>query len=803
MRTLYREKVYALINVIGLALAIACCLILLLYVRSELTYDQHNINHENTYRIAVEFTSNGKTDRFAINSPALGPLLLKDYPQIGGYVRLQPVARTLYKFEDLKIYWDDVYLADDNVFDVFTHKAIYGDLKTALKEPYSIAISRTFSERYFGLENPVGRTISTDATSYTISAVFEDLPDNSHLKYNALTSMNVMPLIGRDDKGATPGDLFNGSDYVYIEVADDMQAGELKRLLDEFYSMTAADIGKQADLNAVYFPQKLASIHFEGGWENDRPTGNIFYVYAFVAVAIFVLLVACINYTNLATARAIKRAKEVGMRKVIGAGRLQLIAQFLGESAIYTFVALLLGLVLLELAEAFTPLNGLLGKTSLLSLADEPVIVAWIIGGTVIVALLAGAYPAFYLSSISPLSAITASKSRRASGIQLRQVLVFLQFFVSVAVLASTLVMQQQMNYVASKPLGFDRENRMVIMLQSGDTLENIQIIKNELLKDSRVLGVSRSSYVPGQDVGLYLMEVETNQGQMERALLGQIAVDEDFVRVMGIEVLEGRDFSHQLMTDIDTSVVVNETLVKQMGWEQPIGKRINFEDLSSARVIGVMKDFHFKSLHEPVAPVFIIPFPKNELDGIPNWWRALISGWIVVSITDADIFRTVDHIDSVISRIDPNHPFEFKFLDEMLQQHYESEVNLMNLTSAFSAICILISCMGLFGLTALTTEQRTKEIGVRKVLGASTLQIIATLSKNLILMVIVAALMASIASYYVMDDSLNAFAYRTDIEIWVFLVASLAVAAVAFLTVVMQAAKTALSNPANALRYE
>jgi len=408
VRTLYREKIYALINVVGLALAIACCLILLLYVRSELTYDLHNLNHENIYRIAVEFTSNGKSDRFAANSAALGPLLLKDYPQIGDFVRFQPVARNAYKFEDLKIYWDDVYLADDNVFDVLTHKAIFGDLKSALKEPYSIAISRTFSERYFGLENPVGRSINTDATSYKINAVFEDLPDNSHLKYSALTSMNVMPLIGQDDAEATPNQLFSATGYVYIELADDMEGGELKRLLEVFYNKAAADIGKQAELNAVYFPQKLASIHFESGWEYDQPTGNIFYVYAFVAVAIFVLLVACINYTNLATARAIKRSKEVGMRKVIGAERSQLIAQFLGESAIYTFAALLLGVVLVELAEVFTPLNSLLGKASLLDLAQEPVIFGWIIGGTVIVALLAGGYPAFYLLSILPLSSLSA-----------------------------------------------------------------------------------------------------------------------------------------------------------------------------------------------------------------------------------------------------------------------------------------------------------------------------------------------------------------------------------------------------------
>jgi len=800
LRHFKREKSYALINILGLSLAIACSLILALYIRSELTYDQHNLNHERIYRLVNVFTVNGKEDRFAATPQVLGPLFLKEYPQVGEFVRFRPVQRGVFTYEGTELYWDDVRMADENVFKVFSHTAVYGDLENALADPLSIAISESFSRQYFGERNPIGETISSETFKLRVTAVFEDLPDNSHLKYSALLPMKLLESFGQSDDNASPQQLFNIGIYTYFLLSPELDQPALQRLLEEFYDKVMSPIGIQASISVVFITQPLADIHFESSFGYDEPTGNIFYVYGFFAVAIFVLLVACINYTNLATARATKRAKEISMRKIIGASRAQLITQFMGESLGYAIAALGLGLLIVVLAEAFTPLNTLLGKGTLLNLSQQPLVLAWIGAGTILVGLLAGAYPAFYLSSIAPLSALTATKIVRSDRLHLRQVLIFMQFLVSVGVLSSTILMGLQMQYLASKPLGFNQENKLSIQLRGVDTLEKIPVIRNELLKNANILGFSETSYAPGQGVAINLMQVENNQGQMEPTTLNHFAVGKEFIEVMGIEIIEGRDFSKRLLTDVGTSVVVNETLVEAMGWDNPLGKRIQ---TLNARVVGVMKDFHFTSLHEPVAPMFLRPFPPPDYSNVPALQRTLLSRGIVVNIAGENIFQTVNYIESVISQFDQKHPFEYRFFDDLLNEMYQSENNLMQLTGVFAGICIFISCMGLFGVAAFTTEQRTKEIGIRKVLGASTGQIIAMLSKNLMYLVVVASVLASVVSYYVMNDWLNVFAFRVDIEIWVFVAASAAVALVAFFTVALQSSKTAQSNPVNALRYE
>ncbi len=800
LRNLYREKIYAIINIIGLSLAIACCLILALYVRSELTYDQHHLNHAQLYRIANEYTNQGKANPFAASSPALGPLMIREYPQLGDFVRFRGLGNTLFKADDTEIFWDSALMADDNVLDAFTHKIIYGDATDALVDPSGIVISESFAQAYFGNANPIGETIRTDTSSFQVKAVFEDFPDNTHLKYDALISYNIMRNFGQSDESFTPRNMFNIGITTYFHLADGVNEQALQRLLDEFYETKMKEQGEQIDLTAKFYTQPLLDVHFDNRWQGGPPTGNIFYVYGFIAVAFFVLLVACINYTNLATARATKRAKEVGMRKVLGAEKVQLITQFMGESIFYALLALVIGLVCVELAELFTPLNAWLGKSNLLNLSQETTLIAWIVAGTLAIGMMAGAYPAFYLSSIAPLSSITSTKKPRRSGIHIRQILVFIQFFVSIGVVASTLLMGLQMQYVASKPLGYNNENKISVQLRGVDVLEKIPVIRNELLSNPNVLGVVETSFVPGGGAPINLMQVENNNGEFEQTGLYHFAVGPEFVDVMGLEIVEGRDFSTRLLTDVGTSVVVNETLVKNLGWENPIGKRIqNF----NARVVGVMKDFHIASMHEPVPSMLIRPFPPADFSNTPPAQRNLVSRTIAINIAGEDIYQTINHIEAVMLKFDPEHPFEFRFFDDMLNELYTSETNLMKLTGVFAAICIFISCLGLYGLSAFTTEQRTKEIGVRKVLGASTSQIIVLLAQYQMVLVVIAAVIASITSYVVMDNWLSTFAYRTDIRLWIFAAAALSVAAVAFVTVALQSSRTAQSNPVDALRYE
>lgn len=801
LRRLAREKIYVFINILGLSLGIACCFILGLYLHSELTYDQHNSKHERIFRIVDEITTAGKVDAAAVTSRALGPLLTREYPELGEYVRFQRAGRTMLRRDDTEFFWEGIFLADDNVFDVFDHDIIYSDPNGALTDPSSIALSESVAKTYFGDTNPIGETIRTDSYQYKVTAVFADLPENSHLKYDALISYNRLGLT--DDNNNLRQMLWNISDYTYLLLPEDTNPDLFNNLVSTFYDKYMAEVGRSFNSQFRFWIQPLKDIHFGEHLQYDQPTGNIFNLYGFAAVAIFILLVACINYTNLSTARAIKRSKEVGMRKVIGAEKAQLVMQFLGESLVFSTIALVFGFIFVEAALRLTPLGELLGKTQLFNLRSDPTLLLWLAGFSVLVGLLAGLYPAFYLSSISPLAALTATKKPVHSGLSLRKVLVFLQFAISIGVVACTLLMALQMHYVASKPLGFDKENKIIVRLVGVDAIEKVPLIRNELSSNPHILGMAETAFVPGQPISINLITIENNEGIMEPQTINRMQVGDDFFKVMNVEIAEGRDFSKRLLTDVGNSILVNEALVKSMGWDSAIGKRLQAGGGGySAKVIGVVKDFNFYSLHEQVEPLVIQSLPK-DLSNVAAAQRNRANRSIVISVAGEDIFHTINFIESVVTQFDPTHPFEFKFIDDALDEMYVSESNLMKLTGTFAGICIFISCLGLFGLATFTTEQRTKEIGIRKVLGASTWQVILLLSTHFFVSLAVAAVIASVISYFVIDDWLASFAYHTAINPLVFIVSTILVAIIAFITVSLQSAKTAQANPVLALRYE
>ena len=801
LRRLAREKIYVFINILGLSLGIACCFVLGLYLRSELTYDQHHSKHERIFRLVDEITTAGKVDAAAVTSQAIGPLLTREYPELGEFVRFQRTGRTMLRRDDTEFFWEGIFLADPNVFDVFDHDIIYGDPNGALADPSSIALSETVARTYFGNTNPIGETIRTDSFQYKVTAVFADLPENTHLKYDALISYNRIGLT--DDNNNLRQMLWNIGDYTYLLLPEDTDPKVFNSLASAFYDKYMAEVGRSFNSQFRFWLQPLKDIHFGEHLQYDQPTGNIFNVYGFAAVAIFILLVACINYTNLSTARAIKRSKEVGMRKVIGAEKSQLITQFLGESLVFSSIALTFGFIFVEVALRLTPLGELLGKTQLFDLGKDPALLLWLAGFSVLVGVAAGLYPAFYLSSISPLAALTATKKSVRSGFSLRQVLVFLQFAISIGVVACTLLMAIQMHYVASKPLGFNKENKIVVRMVGVDTIEKIPVMKNELSSNPNILGMAETGFVPGQPISINLITIENNEGVFEPQTINRMQVGDDFFKVMDVEIAEGRDFSKRLLTDVGNSILVNEALVKSMGWDTAIGKRIQAGGGGfSAKVIGVVKDFHFYSLREQVEPLVIQSLPK-DLGNVAEAQRNRVNRSVVFSISDQDIFRTINEIERVVTQFDPTHPFEFKFIDDALDEMYVSETNLIKLTALFAGICIFISCLGLFGLATFTTEQRTKEIGIRKVLGASTWQVIVLLSRHLVVLLIVAALIASAVSYFVIDDWMASFAYHTAINPLVFVGATAMVAIIAFVTVSLQSTKTAQANPVLALRYE
>jgi putative ABC transport system permease protein len=559
--------------------------------------------------------------------------------------------------------------------------------------------------------------------------------------------------------------------------------------------------------------QPLADVHLYSTVDDDEPRANLYYLYAFAAVALFILLVACINYMNLATARSTKRAREVGMRKILGAGRGALIAQFMCESLLYAAIATVLGLMLVELVFYFTGINNLLNKPLTLHLTQEPELIAYAALFSLGVGLLAGLYPALYLSSWQPLTALVGNKNSDNSSARFRATLVFTQFTITVLVIASAILMMQQMRYVANKDLGFEKTNKLIIPWDgyapfegSIGVLQQTETIKNALLQNPRITGVATSSrsilgesmigIAQGADIA-GTTSVESLNGSMEDISAARFVGSMDFPQVMQLQLAEGRYFDPSFGTDA-ANVIVNEALVRRMGWgDQALGKKIGEKS-----VIGVVKDFNFASLHQSIGPA-VIHTNSGDYRQDTGAVRIIVPLNLVVSVSGEDLRDTITFIEQTLRDIDPARPFQFAFLDDLLDTSYQSETNLMQLIGIFATLCIFISCLGLYGLAAFTTEQRTREIGIRKVLGASSWQIIALLSRKVLDLVLAGALLGSLLAWLAINKWLSSFAYRAGIDPLAFVIATLAALAIAYATIALQSYKAARGDPAQALHYE
>jgi putative ABC transport system permease protein len=806
LRNLRREKLYAVLNIAGFALGIASCLILGLYLWDELTFDRHNVNHERIYRVVQRVSSADFESSIAMTSSALGPMLVEDFPDvIGQHVRFYRAAanqRTLLRSNGESAYWQ-TYVADDNVFDVFTHQIVYGDPRTALTEPLTIAISRSLAERYFGAENPLGRTFENAVGALLmVTLVFEDLPSNSHLKYDGLVAFKG-PFAVSDDINVRRRMLNGVNTYTYVVVPERYDPNAFAALSEQFAERHLADrraqgVGWQGRL------QPLADIHLDSGLDLDQPTGNRLYLYAFAAVGLSLLLITCINYVNLATARAAKRAKSIGLRKILGADRAAVMAQLLAESVLFALLATVLGVIVVEGVTSLPSATALFGKPLDLDPLGKPLLAAGIAGFGVLVGMVAGLYPALYLSSFVPLSAFS-TRYQGTRGLRLREALVFVQFMISVGVIASTLVMTAQMRYIAGQALGFDAENRIIVPLRGADLIERHEAIATELERHAGVLAVTTSETIMGRGaVRSTSNDVETEGGATRRFLhedIGQVGAD--FISVMGLQLIEGRDFSGTSGTEADRPVIVNETFVREMGWDEPIDKQIGRPGgRFSGRVIGVVKDFHFASLRDRVVP-FAIFRGDGDFSELNPVQRALEQRLLVINVARDGLRDTLQHIEERFKELDPDHPFEFSFLDEELDRLYASEDRLMTMIGIFAGVCIFVACLGLFGLSAFTTEQRTKEIGIRKILGASVAEIILLLSRRTVLLIGAAGVAACVVAWSVMVEWLAGFAYRAEVHAGYFMLAIVAAASAALATIALQSWRAARARPVDALRYE
>lgn len=798
-RNLLKNKLYSFINIFGLAIGIATCLIIMLFVQDELSYDRFNEKADQIVRVVFRGKMNGELIKEASTMAPTAQTLKNDYPEVLAATRLRWYGSPKVTVNQKVFTGATFAYIDANFFQVFTLPFIKGEAKTALIEPNTIVITQTMASKYFGNEDPIGKTLNFKDSNqlYKITGVIADLPVNSHFHFDLFGSMETLA----EAKEPT---WLSSNYYTYLVLPKDYDykklEAKLPQVVDKYMGpqikqglgVSLSEFRKKGN-DVGLFLQPLLDIHLKSdfsGTSNLEPSGDIRYVYIFGAIALFMLLIACINFMNLSTAGASKRAKEVGIRKVLGSVKSELITQFLFESIILTFIALVLALILVKVS--LPSFNNLSGKALSFDFTNNPLIIAAILAFGLLVSILAGSYPAFFLSSFRPISVLKSKFIPNRKGISFRSGLVVFQFIISISLILGTTVVYQQLSYIQNKKLGYDKE-QLLVMRNSYMLGNNEDILRTQLEKDPRVISVTASAFLPAGPTNTHMSGVypDEKMEQNRRAIIYQI--DDQYIPTMGMQMALGRNFTKGFATD-SSNVIINETMAKTLGWgKNALGHTLNrFTDnvggKKSYTIVGVVKDFHFKSLHEEIAPLMMI---LEESHGL------------IIKVKTKDIAGLLATIKTEWQTFNSEEPFTYAFVDELFNKTYLAEQKTGTILSIFAGLTIFIACLGLFGLATFTAEQRTKEIGVRKVLGASVGQMIALLSKDFLKLVLVACLIAFPLGYWAMSLWLQDFVYRIDISWWVFVFAGVGAIAIALLTVSYQAIRAALMNPVKSLKTE
>jgi len=791
-RLLRRDKFHSTLNIIGLSTGIACCIIILLYLQNEITYDSYHENADRIYRIGINVISTDQPAEFALSSWAIGKLLKDEYPEIEDFARLRPSSGVLFKFKDKKFYEDEIALADPSIFNIFTFKFIYGNPATCLDEPGDLVLTETLARKYFGDENPIGKIIQL-VTKYDckVTGVVKDMPSNSHMRLNGFVSMASTSVIA-PDVNLFKLPLMEADCFTYLLVHEGFS---LENFLVKFQSFRKKYIAEEEKkYHQVYKPifQKLGGIHYGPKLRFDYPIGNTAYIYAFFSIGIFIMVLACINYINMATAQAAGRAEEIGMKKVLGSEKKHLIVQILGESLFASFIALLIAVGLVELIAVVPPFNQLLNGNLKLALFNNYFLLFGTLGLWLFIGLLSGFFPALYLSSLLPVRALSGTLRSGKIGILVRRTLVTFQFVISISVVAFTVFMNDQIDFMRNKDLGFKKENVVTIGIHDDADTDKIPALLDELRRLPDIISLTTADTRPGK-VGTNLISVEGKNG-MEEHNFYRFMVNYDYLDTLGIELLKGRDFDKSRPADKHNAVMVNEKFVDYMRWDNPLGKRLTrgLPDTPDFRggVIGVVKDFNFHSLHHEIEPM----------------WMSLqhkIGGSLILRIKGESIVKLIRLLEKKWNQINPGYPFVYSFLDEEFDRLYDADRQQNQLITIFSYICILISCLGLLGLSSFITSRRTKELAIRKVHGASALRVIGILFKEIFYLVAVAAVIAVPISLILINMWLENFAYQAGINSYIFIVTTMAALIIAFLTASYHCIRVARTNPVNALRYE
>ncbi|MDO9317263.1 MAG: ABC transporter permease [Gammaproteobacteria bacterium] len=794
VRKLLRERLYVSISIGSLTIGIACSLIIALYLYSELTYDQSHKNHERIYRLsstAYTMTMNGA-------GTETGPILMRENPEILDYVRFRAAPEQWFTVGDNSRVWEEIYLTDPSVFNVFTLNVIHGDKDAALDDPYSIAISESFAKHYFGDRNPVGEVINTERFGFRVSLVYEDMPENVQFKYDAILPFELMEVYSPGFPGSSSNGKYLAAVTTYLLVSDDfspevfdtIRKGYFETYLQSELPVEAGEYKLHAQLlTENYYSEPI----LDGG-----RTGNVATVYTLAGLAVFLLLMACINYINLTTARAGKRLLEIGMRKVLGASRSQLIVQLLCESFVYCTVSLLAGILLAVCVLELSLLDELVGKSELLTMLSRPPVALLVLVLWITVSLVAGLYPALHLARTRVMSSLKpAARMKQLPGV--REVLVVFQLVISCCIIICVLIMQNQVHFVLNAPLGFETKDKLTVRLRGADVIEQIGAIRQQLLQSGSVRAVATAGFAPGQGLAMSITEVESNDGVLNTTMTHPLNIEPDFLTVMDIDVIAGRGFS-SLPDEKELSyVMVSEALVRQMDWDQPLGKRIG-----RGEVIGVFRDIHYQSLHEPIGPLVLWPLNSapNAFSSLSESARAQLERDLIIAVTD-DLSAARRDILEVLSRFTSGRNLELRSLEDSWLRFYQDDVKAARLVSIFAGISIFISLLGLIGLTSYAAEQRSKELAIRKVLGASVGQTLLLLSRHAMLALALAIVPASLLSLYLMQIWLSRFTYTDDVTVAPFIWAFLLIAAISLTTVVLQSWRTVTGNPVERLRYE
>ena len=800
-RNAVRDKFFSLLNLLGLAVGITATIMIFIYIQDQVTYDKHNENFERIYRLEGDFFISEKQDLTAITQIPLGPTLKDEYPEIEEQARILP-RRDLYFEKDEDIFKEDsIMWADSTLFKVFTIPFKGGDPGTALNEPYTMVVSESLANKYFGTWDVLGESMKTlDGSNFTIVGVFEDLPSNVHLRFNGLLSAaTIEEQIGSEQfNDRSANSFWNVNTYSYVLMAENTSPDMVLSKFPDFYDKYMAELGDQINASFNLRITPLADVHFQKDaltW--DLPKGNMNYVYIMAIIGVLLIVIASINYTNLTTARATNRGKEIGVRKVGGAGKGVLRSQFLGESVVMSLVAGIAAAFLMRMA--FPLFNNLTGMATEWQVLLQPTVILFILGISILTGLLSGIYPSTYLASFNPVTVLKGNGVSDRDRGWFRRGLVITQFLISSVMIIGSIVVALQMGYIQRKDLGFDKDQILMLTLNDTSIISNVTAFMEEIERHPSVEAAAISTTAPGRFYGKQVMTAEQNNGEMIEKAFNNCFVNFDYLDVMGLTLVEGRFYDREFGSDMTNAFVVNQALVDEMQWgDEAIGKQfirgVNIQDANNpvGEIVGVVKDFNYGSLHNPVEPLVILCQENAQ------FMRTLS-----VRVSGDEMPEVLGWIEEQRESFNPAYPIQYSYLSDELDTQYEEEQVIFALVMSFTLLIIFIAALGLLGLSAFMTVKRTRETGIRRVMGASQNQILTLFLVQFSKWVVISNIIAWPISFFAMNNWLQNFTYRIEFPFWTFIISLLLSITIAVITVSWQSIKASRMNPAASIRSE